>query len=549
MESIVKEGSLGSILFKCQIISEDDIRLALEEQERTGGRFGEALVSLGIVTQEDIDWALSNQLNIPYVRLKPDMVDRDAVALVPAALARQHNLIPLIRAGDELSIAIADPLNVAAVTAVEKETGCAVSVSVGLIREIREMQERFYGPADTAESLGFTSASFPPAILAAMNHDLTGGKFLDYLLLFLLQQKLTSLSLQPLGDTVSMIARRGGTTREVGRLGLSRYPDLVMRVKKLARIEGIQFAGRGGISFAWKGRSIPFQVAVLRGEGGDHLTFRLTVTALFPTSVADLGISEDQVRLFAELASAGRGLVVIGARDREIRHRLMDLYLQEHETEGKTVLVIGSGPGTGEQRFPRIPVPPDADLNSVVAASLEHDPDILVLEDVSDGQAFSAACRATLRGKLVVAGLPFGDAAGALDQLIAFRDMHVLIPAYLRGVAACSTIRSLCPECRRSEPFPAAELTTLGIGSDIASCWRSVGCQSCDQTGYGGRRYLLDVLVLDHEVRERFESVRTGAEVLDYLRGQCWRGIEEQRQALLAEGAISLEEYVSSLHG
>jgi len=106
MESIVKQGSLGSILFTCQIISEDDIAAALEEQKKTGCRFGEALVTLGIVTQEDIDWALSNQLNIPYVRLKPDMVDRAAVQLVPAETARQFNLIPLIRAGDEISIAI-----------------------------------------------------------------------------------------------------------------------------------------------------------------------------------------------------------------------------------------------------------------------------------------------------------------------------------------------------------------------------------------------------------------------------------------------------------
>lgn len=549
MQSIVKEGSLGSILFKCQIISEDDIRRALDEQERTGGRFGEALVSLGIVAQEDIDWALSNQLNIPYVRLKPTMVDRDAVALVPAAMARQHNLIPLIRAGEELSIAIADPLNVAAVAAVEKETGCAVSVSVALIREIREMQERFYGPPDTEERLGFTSSAFPPQALAAMNHDLTGGKFLDYLLLFVAQQKLSSLSLHPLGDRVSVIARRGGTTREVGQLAPSRYPDVVMHVKKLAHIDGARFSARGGISFALKGRSIPFQVATLRGEGGDHLTFRMTVAALFPASIADLGLTDDQVRQFADLAAAGRGMVVTGARDREIRRRLTDLYLQEHEAEGKTVLVVGSDAGAGEQRFPRIPVPSEADLSAVVSACLEHDPDILVMEDVTDGQAFAAACRATLRGKLVVAGIGCGDAVGALDQLIAFRDMHVLVPAYLRGVVTCTPVRPLCPACRRSEPFPAAERAALGIGADVTSCWRSAGCESCDQTGHDGRRYLLDVLVLDHDLRERFEAARSGAEVIEHLRGQGWRGIADERQTLLAEGTISLEEYASSLHG
>ncbi len=123
MSGLMREGSLGSILFMSQIIGEDDIRAALDEQQKHGCRFGEALVKLGIVTQEDIDWALANQLNIPYVRLKAEMIDRAAVELFPASLARQYGLIPLIRTGDELSIAMIDPLHKEAIAAVEQQTG------------------------------------------------------------------------------------------------------------------------------------------------------------------------------------------------------------------------------------------------------------------------------------------------------------------------------------------------------------------------------------------------------------------------------------------
>ena len=110
MPEQIKKGSMGAILSACNIINEEDITAALEEQDRSGARFGEALINLGIVTQEDIDWALSNQLDIPYIRLKVDMIDPDAIRLVQAATARKYNLIPLIKAGNELSIAISDPL-------------------------------------------------------------------------------------------------------------------------------------------------------------------------------------------------------------------------------------------------------------------------------------------------------------------------------------------------------------------------------------------------------------------------------------------------------
>lgn len=540
MESIVRPGSLGDILFRCQIISEDDIRAALDEQQASGCRFGEALVKQGVVTQEDIDWALSNQLNIPYVRLKPAMVDTAAVALVPAPLARQHNLIPLIATGDEISIAIADPLNATAIAAVEKAAGCAVSVSVGLLREIREMQELFYGPPEETDTLGFQSTAFPASALSAINHDLTGAKFVDYLLLFVVQQKLSSLSLQPLGDVIAVVCRRGGVGREVGRLSPTHFPEVVMRVKKLAKLAGVEFTAKGAFAFGWKGRTIPFQVALLRGEGGDYLTFRMRVDAAFPDSVADMGLPEATAERFAALAAAGRGMVVVGAREEETRGRLMELYLQECDTAGKTVIMVGQGPPQGGRRFPRVPVPAGTEVGAVVMAALEHDPDILILEDVADGKVFAAACRAAQRGTLVVAGLGCGDGAGALQQLISFRDRHLLSPGQLRGIIVCAGVRTLCPDCRTAVSAPPDE---------AEPSFRSAGCPACGQTGYGGTRFLMDVIAFDQGVRERFETARDATEVLDHLRGHGWRGIAEDGRALCAQGVISREDYTASLLG
>ncbi|AJE04594.1 ATPase, T2SS/T4P/T4SS family [Geobacter pickeringii] len=547
MESIVKEGSLGSILFKCQIISEDDIRAALEEQVQTGSRFGEALVRLGIVTQEDIDWALSNQLNIPYVRLKPTMVDRGAVAFVPAALARQYNLMPLICAGGELSIAIADPLNNAAIAAVEKATGCTVSISVGLIREIREMQELFYGPSEVAESLGFTSANFPSAALEAINRDLGGAKLVDYLLLFIVQQKLSSLSLQPVGDAVIIAARRGGQTREVGRLAPTHYPEVILRVRKLARIVGAgEFAVRGELSFAWKGKTIAFQVALLRGEGGDHLTLRMHIATQFPATVADLGLSAEKMATFETLAAAERGMVLVGVREPDLRSRMIDLYLQEHETAAKTVIVLGGGAGQGEKRFPRVPLSPDTDLGEVVTAVLEHDPDIIVLEDATDERSFSALCKAAIRGKLVVAGMAFGDTAPLLKQLLYFRDRHYLAPGQLRGVIVAKGIRTLCPDCRRSEPCTPEEARMLRLGEG-GSCCRAAGCPACDQTGHGEKRYLVDLLTIDEGARGHLEGAATADEFLDYAKTRGWRGLAEEGRELLTAGDLSPEEFAASI--
>jgi len=410
------------------------------------------------------------------------------------------------------------------------------------------MQELFYGAAVTVETLGFTSSAFPAGAMETINRDLTGAKLLDYLLLFIFQQKLSSLSLQPLGDAVALVGRKGGASREIGQLAPGRYPELVQRVRKLAKIAGAgEFSARGILGFAWKGSLVPFQVALLRGEGGDHLTLRLHVASPFPTSVADLGLDEEKLRRFAELAAAGRGLVLACSREQELRGRLIDLYLQERDTAGKTVLILGSGPGQGEKRFPRIPLPPETDLNALVMAALEHDPDLLVLEDATDGAAFSAACKAAIRGKLVVAGFACGDVPGALKQLLAFRDMHLLIPGHLRGMLVCKGVRTLCPECRRVETLTVEERALLHIGDTAATCARGAGCPSCDQTGYDGKRYLLEVVTVDQELRASLETAREAGELVELLSARGWRGLTTEGLDLVASGVISPEEFATTI--
>lgn len=251
------KGTLGDILTASQIITQDDVAAALAEQKQAGCRFGEALVRLGIVTQEDIDWALSNQLDIPYIRLKQNMIDPAAVSLIPASMARAHNCIPLIRAGDELNIALADPLNRAAVEAIELESGCSVSVSVALIREIREMIDAFYG-CDQQGSLGFDSTLFSRDALDVINADLSGGILLDYLLIHVLQNRMTSLSLQPLGDVIQILGKRGVTASVIGTLQPEHYPDVTLGLRRAASgLPSGAASGRGILTFSYRSRRWP----------------------------------------------------------------------------------------------------------------------------------------------------------------------------------------------------------------------------------------------------------------------------------------------------
>ncbi len=548
MAEQIKKGSLGEILLASQIISEADISQALEEQKRSGARIGEALVSLGIVTQEDIDWALSNQLDLPYIRLKTDMIDPDAVRLIPAAMARKFNLIPLIKAGGELNIAMADPLNKIAIEAVEQHSGCTVNVSVALIREIREMIEACYGSADR-ESIGFTSAAFAEKALDTINADLSGGKLLDYLLIFILQNRLSSLSLQPLGDTVAVSGRRSGVSRPIGYLASNYYPDITMKIRRSA---GIGQSGdpcdNGLLTFSYRSHPITFQISVMAGYGGDFITIRPHVAASVPARLAELHLPAHQENSFAGLARARQGVTFFASRNTQERDRFIDLMLEEMDTAGKNVIILGEGPGRMNKRYPRIHMTRnETERAGVIMSALDHAPDILVIESATEAMPFAAACRAAMRGKLVLAGLEIRGTRNVLRQLLLYQQKNYFLPVFVNGLVSFKGIQILCPECRTTYTPPAEELIAMHLPQPPGSFFRTSGCDSCGHSGFSKRRFMLDVLRFDDDFLRVFEQATDVTALEEYLGTSGYRGIAEEGLQLLTAGEVSPEEYIASV--
>jgi len=550
MNGLVKEGSIGAVLFESQIITEQELKAALEEQKVSGCRIGEALVRQGVVTQEDIDWALAHQLNIPYVRLRKDNLDDAAVQRVPAGLARRYQLFPVFLSGNELSVAMADPLNQEAIEALRRATGCQITISVGLIREIREMQEHAYGPDQGGADLGFSSAQFPVKVVEAINADLSCALLLNHLLLRIVQQKFTSLALQPLGDRVLLMARSAGQMSEIGRLDVTHYANLTTRIRKLAKLpleSGLACSGL--LSFLWQGKRIPFQALLLGGDGGDYVTLKLQISAPRLEGLADLQLSPAKFRDLEELLQASDGLLLIAQRDPEERCRLIDLVLDSCDTSGRSVVLVGERLGRGKKSFPRIPAGAGvADgVAGTIAAVLEHEPDLLVVDDLSETAAFIAASKAVLRGKRVLAGLAHGGKGGVLKQLLYLHQKNFLVPSQLKGVLSCKGVQLLCPACKERYQPTAEELAALRLPPHRGDYYRPRGCPECDFTGYSGRRYLVDVIRFDAAFLEIFETIRKSADIISYMKDNGYRGITEEGAQLLERGEISPGEYVASI--
>jgi hypothetical protein len=537
MSQWVIEGSLGAILFNSQIIDEEDIQAALAEQQRSGGRFGEVLVRLGIVTAEDINWALSHHLDIPYIRLNPEEMDTTAATYLPERIARRYCVVPVIRIGDELRVALVDPLDREAIKEIQAACNCVVAISIADERDVREMLDFLYGPEQKG-SFGLLSYMASAAEAIEINADPTGGRFLEWLLSLLARKGYRSITLLPTSAGGIATGQQGVVTRELGRLSIDAGVRFVAQVRSRANLRNVSgVAARGSLEYAGEGASLTVQVSLLRGTDGE-------VVSLKQPELLDETPFPPEVTVLLREVTSRPGLVVV-ALPAEKTLNLMELYIDEQVSAGKRVFVLGEGNTTIREDCVCVPIdslsPDDAD--ALFREAQEHGPDILLIEHAGDLRRILSAERSAVRGVHVMAGTGAGITE-TFALLFAAWQRHHLIPALLRGIVVGDVIPTLCTSCRETLLLTPEEAVLLRLPPTAMGYHHAMGCTHCGFTGHEDTRFMVEVIPCDRTMAELFETSATSAELIEKLAQQGMYTIAEKAARLLVAGDISPDTYL-----
>lgn len=139
---------LGELLIERGIITHVQLDEALTIQRERGGLIGEILVELGFTKEEDIAQSLTAQYGFPYLPLRNYDINPEIISIIPGRVARQYLLIPIDKTGNNLTIAMSNPLNVQAVEDVELLSGCSVQTFVSTSSDIKKAIEKYYKDKD-----------------------------------------------------------------------------------------------------------------------------------------------------------------------------------------------------------------------------------------------------------------------------------------------------------------------------------------------------------------------------------------------------------------
>lgn len=555
---------LGEILIREGLITEEQLKKAVQTQKQEGKRIGEVLVKLGLVTEKDIVVTLGKQLNIPYASLAKGLLEPDPNQeldkLVPESFARNYCLIPLSRNLDSLTVALADPLDVIMMDNLKKMTGCEINPIVSSESDIAKAIDKFYGEQDLLreavsesydeESLTAEAEKLPEEeqlsldTLVARAEEAPVVKLVDLILRQAIKDRASDIHIEPFRDRISIRYRIDGVLYEIPPPARHLFLAIISRIKILAKLDIAEkrLPQDGSFIVKIEKRTIDLRVSSVPTVHGEKIVLRILDKSRIPLDLSQLGFEPKDLEDYRKAVNSPWGQVFLTGPTSCGKSTTLYATLNEIKSPHKNVLTIENPVEFRLEGINQVQVKPDIGLTfaSGLRAFLRQDPNIIMVGEVRDSETAQICVRAALTGHLVLSTLHTNDAPTAIGRLIDIGVPHYLITPSLTLVGAQRLVRILCPECKEAyEPTPEI-LGKVKLKADLI--YRPRGCDHCNQTGFRGRVGVFEIMLMNARLREAIGRGATYQELKKIARETGMTSLYENGLKKVEQGLTSLEE-------
>jgi len=426
-----KKRTLASILIDGGIVTPEQVDAAFQQQLETGRLIGESLVEMGFTTEENIGWALSKQLGIPYVDLASGAADMELVRRFPESLLRRIQAMPLFQNPEEMVIAMSDPTDSEAVKEIEQASGMPVSLVIGCPASIRRVLDNVYGPerpsrdAVVARASAADAATMAAAAGGEQRHrvvwERSGSTFLLYHVYTARNARASEIHFVPEQGGIAVHYR---TDKGLEPRGVEQPETMLYLRTRLAHLgapdlETGKTAVHGHVVADLSGDRVHVGVCHARGASGVTTVLRLHPDRAQAPDLSLLGLSplgEGEIREFVE---GPEGLVIVYGPPRAGGSTVLASLVSLAMKPERRVVAF--------EPWPTAPYPPGVtriqfpagDLTSVDwrQEAVGLGADIVVLDDLLHGDSVAQLMDGAAVGRLVFARTGWLDGRALLQRL------------------------------------------------------------------------------------------------------------------------------------
>ncbi len=571
--------SLGQILLAQGAITQEQLKDALKRQQTRAStkRLGDVLVSFGYITSAHLAEALATQLNLPLVKLENLDISPDLIDFLPTAIAKIYQVVPVRRDGRRLYVAMTDPTNLGVVDNLRLLLECEIHPVIASPEDIKEAIRKYYGleevTVDTmlsqvsgdslstvsslsVSSLSVESIEFDGSIMdGSDDEDGDEGpviKLVTLLILEAFRHRASDIHIEPFEHELKVRYRIDGVLQEVNPPPKALQNAILSRLKIMA---GMDIAERripqdGRIKLQLMGKDIDLRASALPAIYGESFVLRILDKSSLTLDLRDLGYAVDTLRKWEKLLHIPTGIVLVTGPTGSGKTTTLYASLNTINTPERKIITIENPVEYVLSGINQVQIEEDIGLTFAMGlrSILRQSPDIVMVGEIRDSETAEIAIRASLTGHLVFSTLHTNDSAGALNRLIDMGIKPFLVSSAVQAVSAQRLVRRICKNCKAEYRPTDKELELVGLDPEEVqdvTFHKGEGCENCNRSGYHGRTTVLELLLMDRQIREMVIKHTPTIDLKNAARRKGMRTLRDDAWLKVFTGVTSLEEAVA----
>ncbi|RKY32176.1 MAG: hypothetical protein DRP74_03200 [Candidatus Omnitrophota bacterium] len=513
-----RQDSLAEMLVKENIITQDQLNKAVAKSNVSKQPLSEVLVDFGFITEEAITRALSKFLNIPYIKLTDYTLTEEITHSLPESIVRRNKLIPVKLEKDTLYIAMADPLNLAALEEVKLTTNFQIRQMVAAPKEIAQAIEQHFNIQQTAKKIlmdirtegaeaedellfkeGEIKDKREPAISRLVDTIINGG----------ITARASDIHFEPQYPEMRLRYRIDGVLHDIMTIPKTIESAVISRIKILADMDITEHRRPqdGHITMSIDSKNYDLRVASFATVGGEKIVVRILDKNSMLFGLNELGFSNQGLDIFNSLISKNYGIILVTGPTGSGKTTTLYAAINQMDKMTKNIVTIEDPVEYRLEGINQAQVNPLAGVTFATGlrSILRQDPDIIMVGEIRDLETAQIAVHAALTGHLVFSTLHTNDAPSAIARLIDMGIDPFLISSSLIGVIAQRLVRIVCPECIEEYRPDDSVLHDIGLERTQEKDYtfvRGKGCQYCINTGYRGRNGVFEIMSVTDSIRD-----------------------------------------------
>ncbi|GAA3775531.1 hypothetical protein GCM10022240_28950 [Microbacterium kribbense] len=529
---------------------------ALVRDVGEGPQLRELLLEERLVTERQIAEAIAMHSNHRFVDLTGAVLDPDTIAIVPSALCRKYQVIPLQRLRNRLIVGMADPTDLIAIDDITSVADAQIEPVVVAGDALQQAFERYLRSDEELSDLSVQiGESAAPSSSAQFTESLDADddtpiiRFVNLLIAQAINDRASDIHVEPGEHQLTVRYRIDGVLHEVQRADRAIQDGIISRLKIMSSID---IAERrkpqdGRLSVRHDNRQIDLRVATLPTVWGEKIVLRILDGTGQAMSMSDLHFSSINERRFMAAITRPHGMVLVTGPTGSGKSTTLYTALRTVAKPEVNVITVEDPVEFRMAGINQVQVNQRAGMTfqAALRSILRADPDVVLVGEIRDNETATIAIEAALTGHLLLSTLHTNDAPSAITRMTEIGCEPFLVATALQAVVAQRLARRLCTQCKvpyQENPEVLAQLHFPHESDDPPQLFKPGGCPSCSGTGYRGRISLHEVMTMTDELQQLIVTRATGSEIRQQAIAQGMVALRDDGWSKVTQGLTTIEE-------